>query len=1297
MRAAGALGGPTTTLVTGRGGTRRLSVLGALALVLGALATLTGATPARAAQATGDDVPTWAPGWSWTYGGTSFRYQADGTDVTINESVTYTVAGVETFQGQEAYRLDISGTISGGSGSVAVDGLGNASLSSFSGTVSGTRFVRVSDLALLRESQNQHLNARASLSLLSANITADIGLTMDPQRGWRTHVFPLNAGDSWQLDEQIEYTGGFSYDAGSIGGSGSSTFEGVLPFQATAGVTTATINPGIGNVAADRVHAQTADGSTVNTHWWAPSVANDAQELLQLPLDGARLTLERKLTASSRPSPSPTIVDANVTSSLTCAGGTVQVTGRLSTGASGVPVQVRLDKSPVQPGQQVTATATTTTGGGFTATLQAPSDTDGAGRNGARASWGVKISAGGATAVRTLVVTPRNCTTLEYTGATGAPQGTDAIVAARLTDLAGDSVAGRTITFSLAGGGSVDATTNASGVATVTLPVNGPPRTSTVTATFAGNAGQESATASASFAVGKIGTTTTVVAEPAVVTVGDDTVFTATVTPDHGGAVDGGTVQFKVDGQDFGAPQPVSGGTATSPPYSGDVGFHEVVAVFSGTGDHAASGSGAFTFRIRVPLLPTSATSGVAPGSTVYGQEVTLVADVSSADGDATGTVTFTSAAGTLATAGVDASGHAEAVVDDIPVGAHQVTATYSGDDKYAGSSAPPTNLVVAKADVDVQLTSSDTTTVTGEAVSFTATVGVRAPGGGSPDGSVQLRVDGVDVGGPVDLTGGTAVFPPVTSLGAGTHTVAAVYSGSGSYVAGQASLTQVVEKADTAVAALATPSPAVQDTAATLTARVTAVAPGSGAPTGTVSFTANGEELGAAPLQAAAGGAEAAIDISDLAPGTWTITASYAGDGDYHGSTSETISHTVIAAAAVVPTTTALSSSQNPSTFGELVTFTATVTAEDGSTPSGVVQFSLDGTEFGAPVPVDADGVAESDTLASPEPGDHTVIATFRPDTGWSGSGDLLTQTVEAAPVDVALVSSAGNADYGQTVRFTATVSSQAVGAGTPSGHVQFVLDGQPLGDAVELDGDGKALSPPVSDLVPGDHEVRALYSGSASFRSAARSITQSVAKVATATALSVTPTSVSYGQTVSLRATVTAASGGAGSPLGTVTFKRGGTTIATVPVTAGEGPSATATATVDDLGAGSHTITAEYSGTPVFAASSSAAATVSVGKQATVLKADAALVNLIPLGLPVGLLKVRLTSAAGAPVVGAPIEFRIGNSLICTSTTDAKGVAECNARSYLLQLTLALGYKAAFAGDADRLASSANGAIVK
>src|SRR5690606_284165 len=137
----------------------------------------------------------------------------------------------------------------------------------------------------------------------------------------------------------------------------------------------------------------------------------------------------------------------------------------------------------------------------------------------------------------------------------------------------------------------------------------------------------------------------------------------------------------------------------------------------------------------------------------------------------------------------------------------------------------------------------------------------------------------------------------------------------------GADSLTQEVSQAETTTVVTVSPSPSAEDQLVSITAHVGAVAPGGGAATGLVSFTADGDPIGAASLQPSAGGASATLQTSTLAPGSYTIVANYAGDTDYAASESAPRSHTVIAGAAIVATETTLSSSQNPSTFGEFIT----------------------------------------------------------------------------------------------------------------------------------------------------------------------------------------------------------------------------------------------------------------------------------------------------------------------------------------------------------------------------------------
>lgn len=1282
----------------------RLVVATVLAMAAGGLATLTTTAPANAVQATGDNAVGWATGWSWTYGNTTFNYNdGQGTNVTINETVTYSVVGQTTFNGHDAYQLNISGTITGGGGTANAGGT-SANLDSFSGTVDGTRYVRRSDLALLQENQHQHLNAKAHVSIVTQPITADIDLHLTPNPAWKIHDFPLNNGDSWHTLTDIAYTGGFTYDAGSLGGSGSSPFDGTLHFDAPDNTTTPTINAmGNANLPTDRSFAQNSDGSMVEDSSWSPQFKNQVKEHMKFPLGSATLTIDRTMTAASL-APANSLT-ATATPSYTCAGNTVAISGNLSTNAAGVPVTVRLDQSQINPGQGSSASTTTGANGAYSVNLTVPAEADGLARSGAqpsRANWGVLVTAPSATAIgaTTVVVTAKDCSSIAYTGAIAGPQTGTATVSAQLTDLATPAnAAGRTVVFSLAGGATVSATTNAAGVATATLPVNGPPRSATVSASFAGAADLEPASTSSGFQVTTIPTSTAVVANPSTVIVGNPVTFTASVTPGIGTANPGGSVQFVVDGANFGAPVALSGGTATSAPISTlGLGYHQVQAIYLGDTNYAGSTSPSTQFRVRNPLLPTTTTELIAPASSVSGQTVTLSASVAKTSGTdpLTGSVTFTEGGNTLGTAGLDSSGNASLDVSNLAVGTHAVVANYSGDDVYGASSSSSQNAVVAKADVSVHLTSADDTTVSGEAANFTVGVAAVAPGAGVPTGTVQFVVDGSNRGGPVTLSGGSASFDPITDFGAGAHTVSVLYSGDAAFKPGSDATTQHVSQAGTTTTLISGPSPQVEEEPVTITATVGAQAPGSGNPTGTVVFRADGNVIGSAPIQVSGGTSQATFTTTTLAPGTHSLTASYGGNVDYAASVADPVNQQIIEAASVVATTTSVTSSENPSTYGELITFTAHVGAADDSHPDGAVQFSIDGTDIGAPVLLDAGGNAVSPTVSSPEPGDHLVIAAFSSAAAYASSGDALTQQVSPAGVSVGLSSSYASSGYGQGVTFHAVVASNQAGTGTPGGFVQFRVDGNPLGNAVALDAGGEATSPSVANLDPGTHTVTATYSGDVHFLPGAATITQTVGKVSTTTALMASTSSPTYGDPVTLTATVTPGSTALGAPTGTVAFVDGSTTLATIPLAA-VGSNGKATFTTSALTGGTHPIKAVYSGTAQFAASTSATATIAVAKRATTMKAEASLVRLNPLiGINIGFLKTTLTTSAG-PLAGQPVVFTIGGVPACTTTTDGAGVATCDALSKLIQLTLAGGYKATYAGNGNYLGSSDTGTLIK
>ncbi len=101
-------------------------------------------------------------------------------------------------------------------------------------------------------------------------------------------------------------------------------------------------------------------------------------------------------------------------------------------------------------------------------------------------------------------------------------------------------------------------------------------------------------------------------------------------------------------------------------------------------------------------------------------------------------------------------------------------------------------------------------------------------------------------------------------------------------------------------------------------------------------------------------------------------------------------------------------------------------------------------------------------------------------------------TVTVNQAPTNTTVLSLLSPSAYGDSINFTATVSATQ-GGGTPSGTVQFKIDGAPFGSPVALSG-GTATSGNVSTLTHGNHTVDAEYSGDAAFVASHGSMTQNV-----------------------------------------------------------------------------------------------------------------------------------------------------------------------------------------------------------
>ena len=231
----------------------------------------------------------------------------------------------------------------------------------------------------------------------------------------------------------------------------------------------------------------------------------------------------------------------------------------------------------------------------------------------------------------------------------------------------------------------------------------------------------------------------------------------------------------------------------------------------------------------------------------------------------------------------------------------------------------------------------------------------------------------------------------------------------------------------------------------------VSAAVAAAGTPGGSVQLRVGGVNVGA-PVALDAGGS-AVISASSLAVGTSSVTVVYGGSTLFLGATSPALSHTVVTR---LSTTTAVTSSANPSYLGQSVTFTATVTPQNASlgvAPSGTVQFTLDGNNLGTPVTLNVNGVATISTTGITV-GNHAIRARYNADANYTTSrSPSLTQTVNrmATTTTLSLVTPVSRQT---TIVYTATVTPAAANLGAPSGVVRFYRGGTQIGSATLVNG---------------------------------------------------------------------------------------------------------------------------------------------------------------------------------------------------------------------------------------------------
>lgn len=352
--------------------------------------------------------------------------------------------------------------------------------------------------------------------------------------------------------------------------------------------------------------------------------------------------------------------------------------------------------------------------------------------------------------------------------------------------------------------------------------------------------------------------------------VGNAIVLTANVSGGSNHSVTG-TVSF-YDGDTLLGTSSLTNGVATVGVSTLTAGSHLLVAKYSGDIASQASESAVLTQAVNTAGTTVTLVSSANPS--VADSAVLFTATVVSTGEAASGTVTFLDGSSVLGTAQA-AKGVATFSLSTLAAGQHAITARYGGDaDTQTSTSA--VLLQVVQQTSSVAVTSNANPILTAQNVTFTATVT-----GSNPTGSVTFS-DGSTFLGQAAVTGGSATLT-VPSLSAGNHSITVSYAGDSYNLASTSKpLTETVNMRPSSTSMTASSQTYAAGQQVTLVAVVHTDGPV--APTGTVTFTANGQTLGTAVVTTSGAATFTLVPTTN----TYTITATYSGDTVYSPSTAD-------------------------------------------------------------------------------------------------------------------------------------------------------------------------------------------------------------------------------------------------------------------------------------------------------------------------------------------------------------------------------------------------------------------------
>jgi hypothetical protein len=679
--------------------------------------------------------------------------------------------------------------------------------------------------------------------------------------------------------------------------------------------------------------------------------------------------------------------------------------------------------------------------------------------------------------------------------------------------------------------------------------------------------------------------------------------------------------------------------------YSGDTHYAGAQTALTQTVDKAATATAA-----TVSPSDTSITATVTISEPTVSSIAFAIPAANAGLSNPAGSVQFLNGSTVIGTAPLIPDGHFQSaatltVSQPFPSTA-VLTAVYNGDANYTGSTSPAATIPTLAA-VTVGVTSSVNPSTFAEPVTLTIKVAPAVAGSVVPGGTVQASVPGSDIlgGATLDSTGSATITVPSPTptaspalpwgLATGSNVITVTYSGDANFAPGQSTLNQMVTQANTSTAVALSPVPTPTNTSiyvATVSINEASVsktafripAPGelSSSPTGKVDFYDGATLLGSAPL--IPGGMFQSTATFSASPIPASIEAVYHGDTNYNGSNSPT---TGLGSGVVTFT---LTSSSNPTTYGAKFTILATVApaTSGGPTPTGSVQFfdgsqnlnwtsTLDSSGRGTlPIPVPLATPLVCLLTCPPAAnvmvlgaGSHVITvqysgdANYAPATSMNSVTEQITKVPSTTtlsgvsavllPSEGGLVATVGDAQppTGGPYHFMVMGASGLVD-GNPTGTVQFLSGTNQIGTGTLVpNNSGNVTSNAAlnTDNITST-SFSATYAGDGNFQGSSSPV-----PTATSVNLTASPNPSNTGQSVTLTASISVAST-APAPTGRVDFVDGTTHLGSAPISNG-----VATLTTTFTTAGSHSLTANYSGDANNAPSSSSVYTQVVNTSST------------------------------------------------------------------------------------------------